>query len=164
MTTVVFYVLASQEMAAPLSHRYGALGELMADSTLFPADRGPPFPRDLTAQDTELLPPPIQRRYEVSRAITLLNRREVYRQSVLIVERGVARVPRCLDCTEARSNPWTVVYFRGCYTAGPGKCAECLRSSGRKCRWPGGSGGATVAAVVVPAPVPSAGPRPRARP
>ena len=84
---------------------------------------------------------PVQRLCEVSQAIEILDRREAYRQAILIVERGVARVPTCVECVEARSRPRAALYFGGCFTAGAGKCAECLRNSQRKCSLAGGAGG-----------------------
>lgn len=56
------------------------------------------------------------------------------------MERGLTRVPMCVECAEVRQNPQGVVHFLGCYTAGAGQCAECLRHSGWAGRWPCGLG------------------------
>jgi len=50
----------------------------------------------------------------------------------------------CQKCAAVWGKPDVVIYFRGCYTAGVGKCAECLRHSGRACTWPEGQDGPLV--------------------
>ncbi len=131
-------------MADTPGHRRAPHGQLIADSDLFPPfrrPRWPPGPRELSARETALRDMPFRRPCRVSDPISSLDHRASYREAVLIVERGLTRVPMCVECAEVRQNPQGVVHFLGCYTAGADQCAECLRHSGWAGRWPCGLGG-----------------------
>jgi len=79
-----------------------------------------------------LLALPLGRHCEVSHAI---GHREVYRQSILVVEREVAKDPMCQECTVVRGKPRGRYLFPRLLHRGRGKCAECLRQIWRKsCR------------------------------
>ena len=127
-----------------MGHRRDAQGRLIADSALFPPfvrDRAPFAPRGFNAREVGLRALPVLQPCYVSQPLNLLDRREAYRQAVLVVERGVARVPWCEECTYSRRNLRSIITFDGCYTVGAGPCAECLRHSGYRCLFLGGIAG-----------------------